>query len=108
MSDISDRADGPRPWINGAHLKNGGGEMEPSNLMWRKSSFSSSNGGDCVEVAELANAFHRPEHKRDATHAVRDSKDPCGPVLYFTLTEWNAFLNSIKSSEFDLMGPTTT
>ncbi|MGV9778923.1 DUF397 domain-containing protein [Streptosporangium sp. NPDC003464] len=80
--------------------------MDPSNLTWRKSSFSSSNGGDCVEVAELGSTAHRPERKRDATHAVRDSTDPSGPVLYFTLTEWNAFIKGIKASEFDLTEPT--
>jgi hypothetical protein len=35
---------------------------------WRKSSFSSSNGGNCVEVAP-------------ALGAIRDSKNPSGPVL---------------------------
>jgi hypothetical protein len=38
---------------------------------WRKSSFSDSDAG-CVELA------HRPAHL-----AVRDSKDPDGPVLTF-------------------------
>ena len=39
------------------------------NATWRKSSYSGSNGGNCVEVAML------PEDSR----AVRDSKDPGGP-----------------------------
>ena len=39
------------------------------NAIWRKSSYSGSNGGDCVEVADTA------RHSR----AVRDSKDPGGP-----------------------------
>ena len=38
---------------------------------WRKSSYSSDQGGNCVEVAEL----------RGATVAVRDSKTPTGPML---------------------------
>ncbi|MFD0885421.1 DUF397 domain-containing protein [Streptosporangium algeriense] len=75
--------------------------MDLSNLPWRKSSLSSPNGGDCVEVAELGAVTHRPEHKRDATHAVRDSKDPLGPVLYFTSPGWHAFVNGVKSSAFD-------
>ncbi|MEV8636417.1 DUF397 domain-containing protein [Streptosporangium sp. NPDC051023] len=75
--------------------------MDLSNLPWRKSSFSSPNGGDCVEVAELAIASPRPEHKRDASHAVRDSKDPSGPVLYFTPIEWRVFIDGVKSSAFD-------
>lgn len=76
--------------------------MDLINLPWRKSSFSGANGGDCVEVAELGITSHRPEHKRDATHAVRDSRDPSGPVLYFTPGEWEAFLRGVKASEFDI------
>ncbi len=74
--------------------------MDLRNLPWRKSSFSSANGGDCVEVAELDVTSYRPEHKRNAGHAVRDSKDPAGPVLYFTTAEWRAFLDGVKASEF--------
>ena len=33
--------------------------------------------------------------------AVRDSKDPDGPKLFFTQAEWDAFLNSVKAHEFD-------
>ena len=40
-----------------------------SNVVWRKSSYSGGNGGDCVEVAVL------PDERR----AVRDSKDPGRP-----------------------------
>jgi hypothetical protein len=49
--------------------------MELSNATWRKSSYSGSNGGDCVELADAAGAV-----------AVRDSKDPHGPVLLLTRT----------------------
>lgn len=48
--------------------------MELRNADWRKSSYSGSNGGDCVELADAAAAV------ADAV-AVRDSKDPDGPVL---------------------------
>ena len=48
--------------------------MELRNADWRKSSCSGSNGGDCVELADAAAAV------ADAV-AVRDSKDPDGPVL---------------------------
>jgi hypothetical protein len=33
--------------------------------------------------------------------AVRDSKDPHGPILRFTRAEWAAFLDGAKTSEFD-------
>ncbi|GAA2623117.1 DUF397 domain-containing protein [Actinomadura fulvescens] len=39
-------------------------------LKWRKSSYTTSNGGNCVELAGLDDAV-----------AVRDSKDPYGPVI---------------------------
>ncbi|MET8335878.1 DUF397 domain-containing protein [Streptosporangium canum] len=76
--------------------------MDLSNLKWQKSSFTGNNGGDCVEIAELDTGSQRPDHKPDATHAVRDSKDPSGPVLYFNPGEWQAFLSGVKASEFDL------
>lgn len=57
---------------------------------WRKSSHSSDQGGECVEVAHLGNA-----------HAVRDSKDPTGPALRFTAAAWVAFTAGIRAGEFD-------
>jgi hypothetical protein len=48
-----------------------------------------SGGGNCVEVAELGNG-HR---------AVRDSKDPAGPVLTFTAAAWAAFTTGIRSGD---------
>ncbi|OUC91338.1 DUF397 domain-containing protein [Streptosporangium minutum] len=78
--------------------------MDLSRAEWRKSSFSGNNGGDCVEVAELKDVVGGPGHK--AVHAnliaVRDSKDPDGPKLFFTPAEWDAFVNGVKASEFDL------
>ncbi|MFE2543378.1 DUF397 domain-containing protein [Actinacidiphila glaucinigra] len=52
-----------------------------SRLAWYKSSFSGSEGGDCVEVARAPGAVH-----------VRDSKDPAGPALAFTGEAWTAFV----------------
>lgn len=70
--------------------------MRSSNfagLTWRKS--SRSNGGDanqtnCVEVTETPDLV-----------AMRDSKDPAGPVLAFTRAEWRTFLGGVRASEFD-------
>lgn len=64
-------------------------EIDPSYAVWRKSSRSGSNGA-CVEVAQLSQAV-----------AVRDSKDPDGPVLVFTADEWRAFVGGAKDGEFD-------
>jgi Domain of unknown function (DUF397) len=62
-----------------------------NNAQWRKSSFSSSNGGNCVEVA-----MNLP-----GIIAVRDSKNPDGPALLFTPDEWRAFITGVQASEFD-------
>ena len=66
--------------------------MDMTNVTWRKSSCSGGNGGNCVEVALLS----------DDSHAVRDSKDPGGPILAFMPDEWRAFTAAIKAGEFDL------
>lgn len=44
--------------------------MDLTDVTWRKASRSGENGGNCVELAGLR-----------GTVAVRDSKDPDGPVL---------------------------
>ncbi|MGW4639275.1 DUF397 domain-containing protein [Sphaerisporangium sp. NPDC004334] len=62
--------------------------MELAHLSWRKSSYSSGNGGDCVEVASLP-----------AGMAVRDSKNPAGPTLRFSCGEWRTFVHSLRTSE---------
>jgi hypothetical protein len=76
--------------------------MDLSQARWRKSTFSGNNGGDCVEVAELTSGSENahPGHD-DALIAVRDSKDPDGPKLFFTPAEWDAFLNGVKANQFD-------
>jgi Domain of unknown function (DUF397) len=53
---------------------------------WRKSSYSTGNGGACVEVAR----------NLPGIVAVRDSKDPQGPALVFTPEDWSAFTASLK------------
>lgn len=52
-----------------------------------KSSFSSQTGGNCVEVARLA----------DGRRAVRDSKDRDGGVQIYRSEEWAAFIAAIRS-----------
>lgn len=60
--------------------------MDLGRADWRKSSFSSSNGGNCVQVARnIAGVV-----------AVRDSKDPDGPALVFTADEWRSFAADLK------------
>jgi uncharacterized protein DUF397 len=54
---------------------------------WRTSSHSGANGS-CIQVAP-------------ATHgiAIRDSKDPCGPVLAFTAPQWTAFTTALTTRQ---------
>jgi len=58
---------------------------------WRKSSRSGPFTDNCVEVAFVDDAI-----------AVRDSKNPTGPVLIFTASEWDAFVDGAKDGEFDV------
>ena len=57
--------------------------MDLTDIKWRRSSYSASNGGNCVELADAAGAV-----------AVRDSKDPDGPVILLTRTALRTALNS--------------
>jgi hypothetical protein len=57
---------------------------------WMKSSHSGPTGGNCVEVAFLA----------DGDVAMRNSRHPDGPELVFTRAEWAAFLGGARDGEF--------
>ncbi|MFI5066113.1 MAG: DUF397 domain-containing protein [Streptosporangiales bacterium] len=61
--------------------------MDVTSAQWRTSSYSSGNGGQCVEVARnLPGAV-----------AVRDSKDRGGPALIFTPAQWRAFTATLRA-----------
>lgn len=80
---------------------------QASALKWRKSSLSNGTGGDCVEVASVDDdldvralgAIHKADH--GPLIALRDSKDPDGPRLYFTRSEFAAFRHGVLAGEFD-------
>ncbi|MBF6226760.1 DUF397 domain-containing protein [Nocardia abscessus] len=61
-----------------------------SDVTWFKSSYSSAEK-DCVEVAFLGGS----------SVGVRDSKNPGGPALVFTPTEWDSFTGCISRGELD-------
>ena len=58
------------------------------NMNWRTSSYSSGNGGECVEVASPEGAV-----------AIRDTKqNGTGPVLRFSPGAWRRFAGQVKRS----------
>lgn len=65
------------------------GDLAPTR--WRKSTFSSSEGANCVEVADLASGGR----------AVRDSKNQASTVLTVPAGAWSAFTTAIRDGEFD-------
>jgi hypothetical protein len=68
--------------------------MDLTGAAWCKSSFSSGNGGACVEVAIVPGATGAIGR----LVALRDSKDSAGPALVFTADEWRAFLVGVRSA----------
>ncbi|GAB3804060.1 DUF397 domain-containing protein [Micromonospora zhanjiangensis] len=60
--------------------------MDLTGAIWRKSTRSSGNSGNCVEVAD---------NLSDVV-AVRDSKDRNGPALVFSPTAWRSFVDSTR------------
>jgi len=60
--------------------------MDVTGSAWRKSSYSGTNGGACIEVAKAGSAI-----------AVRDSNDQAGPQLAFPVASWLAFTSQLKA-----------
>lgn len=65
---------------------------ELDTTVWRKSSYSGGNGGDCIEVAP---GF-------PGLVPVRDSKDPHGPALVFPAAAWEAFVTAVREGDFPM------
>ena len=61
-------------------------------MSWIKSSYSGSNGGQCVEWAPTQVTV-------SGAAPVRDSKDPSGPALAFTPAAWSAFVAAVRTGE---------
>ncbi|MGW2421949.1 DUF397 domain-containing protein [Streptomyces sp. NPDC001709] len=76
-------------WRKSSYSSSSGGdcvECAPlGGAAWRKSSYSGSSGGDCVEVAGLP-----------ALVAVRDSKKPDAAHFAVTPHAWAAFVGALK------------
>ncbi|WP_329272664.1 DUF397 domain-containing protein [Streptomyces sp. NBC_01451] len=62
--------------------------IDLSAVTWRKSSYSNTDGGQCLEVAD--NLFAVP---------VRDSKTPDAPALILRPTAWTSFVTAVRRDE---------
>ncbi|GGK56565.1 DUF397 domain-containing protein [Streptomyces flaveus] len=60
---------------------------ELNSARWRRSSYSNTNGGECVEITD----------DFPGVVPVRDSKNPHGPVLLVPAAAWDEFVNSLKA-----------
>lgn len=63
---------------------------DSSSEVWIKATASGGGGSDCVELLGRAEGVD-----------VRDSKDPDGPRLTYTKSEFAAWLDGAKKGEFD-------
>jgi hypothetical protein len=63
-------------------------EEPKSPIAWRKS--SRCEAGTCVEVAAV-----------DGAIAMRDAKNPDGPVLLFDVAGWNGFLAGVRRGDYE-------
>ncbi|MFI0483926.1 DUF397 domain-containing protein [Actinomadura sp. 9N215] len=65
-------------------------QFQPGNFTWRKSSYSGQEGTTCVELAD---------HKWDVV--IRDSTNPEGPALRFSRPAVAGLVDRIKAGELD-------
>ncbi|MCX4863891.1 DUF397 domain-containing protein [Streptomyces sp. NBC_00825] len=66
--------------------------IDLSAATWRKSSYSNSDGGECVEVSDdFADSV-----------PVRDSKHPHGPVLVFPAGGWSSFVAAVREGRLSV------
>jgi hypothetical protein len=92
-------------WRKSSYSGHNGGDCVEVGIDWRKSSYSGDNGGHCVEIAAV---WHKSSHSGSnggncvevggtgPVIAVRDSKDPDGPVLRFSADAWHQFTTTLK------------
>ncbi|MEV6581633.1 DUF397 domain-containing protein [Streptomyces sp. NPDC051582] len=85
-----------------------GTSLQLADVQWRKSSYSGTNGGECVECAPLgAVAWRRASYSggtggdcvevaaQPCRIAVRDSKNPDGPVFTVGPAAFSAFVRGL-------------
>ena len=70
---------------NPIHPTLGASNDSLDGAVWHKSSYSGTQG-NCVEVTD----------NLDAVVAVRDSKNPDGPILLISFADWRSFVRLLK------------
>lgn len=60
-----------------------------SAAIWRKSTYSNTNGGNCIEIADTF----------PGVVPVRDSKVPGGPALVFPASSWSSFISAVRGGQ---------
>ncbi|MBM4791141.1 DUF397 domain-containing protein [Streptomyces sioyaensis] len=60
-----------------------------ATAQWRKSSYSSGQPDNCLEVSDT----------HPGVVPVRDSKSPQGPALVFPAAGWSAFVDAVKGGQ---------
>ncbi|WP_031073127.1 DUF397 domain-containing protein [Streptomyces sp. NRRL S-118] len=72
-------------WFKSSYSGSQGGDCVEVAFAWTKSSYSGDQGGDCVEVAACPHTVH-----------VRDSKDITRPALTLSPAAWTALLENLR------------
>ncbi|WP_182708094.1 DUF397 domain-containing protein [Thermomonospora cellulosilytica] len=98
-------------WRKSSHSGASEGSCVEVAAIWRKSSHSGGNEGSCVELAAAwRKSSHSGSYENNCVEvspaercvAVRDSKDPAGPVLHLAPAAWHALSTGIKAGVHDL------
>ncbi|MFC9882414.1 DUF397 domain-containing protein [Streptomyces libani] len=82
-------------WRKSSYTNGDGGnclevaEGFPGAARWRKSTYSNGDGGNCVEVVD----------DLPGIVPVRDSKDPHGPAIVFPAAAWTSFISAVKDTD---------
>jgi hypothetical protein len=73
-------------WFKSSYSGSEGGNCLELAYTWRKSSYSTEQGGNCLELATCPTAVH-----------IRDSKVPDGSVLTVSSAAWESFTEFAKA-----------
>ncbi|MFG2879566.1 DUF397 domain-containing protein [Streptomyces sp. NPDC048337] len=74
-------------WFKSSYSSGDGDDCVEVALSWHKSTYSSGDGDSCVEVATCADTIH-----------IRDSKVHAGPELAVSPRAWTGFLGGVTGT----------